>query len=199
MLYPPQILKGDDAYQHLPGILKKHGYRNTDISTRYHADPIDMNMLNSFHRANGRSIEQDKLKVLSLALLGEKPVYFIGQMQERITLRFLHVINAQHMRDPLSEVGKSSRGFNRDSERIYELFSIIDRSSSPFFVHVHLLRTHGPKFSLNKNVFSENKAQHDSWMTDFYDDSILELDDIIYRLMQKLREKEIADNTVVVI
>jgi hypothetical protein len=199
VFYPPQILEGDDAYQHLPGILREHGYRNTDISTRYHADPIDMNMLNSFHRANGRNMEKDKFKVISLALLGEKAVYFIGQMRDRITLRFLHVINAQHMRDPLSEVGGRSKGFNRDSERIKELFAIIDKSSSPFFVHVHLLGTHGPKFQLNKRVFSKNKVETDPWMTDFYDDSILDLDSIIERLMKKLRGRKIADKTVVVI
>ena len=46
--------------------------------------PIDMNMLNSFHWANGRNLEQDKQKALTIAVLGDKVVYFIGQIRERI-------------------------------------------------------------------------------------------------------------------
>ncbi len=199
LMFPPQILEGDDAYQHLPGELRKYGFRNSDISTRHHADPIDMNMLNSFHWANRREIERDNLEVLSQALLGDKSVYFINAMRERITIRFLHVFNMQHMRDPMAELGTTGRRYNWDKERIKDLFTIIDSSHSPFFVHVHLLGTHGPLFRLSNRVFSANKKETDPWMTDFYDDSILGFDGFIEELMQKLKESNVSHNTIVVI
>ncbi len=199
LLYPPEILRGEDAYQHLPGILKKHGYRNADISTRHHADPIDMNMLNSFHWANGRDIRQSNLKELAVALLGDKAVYFIGKIRERITIRLLHLANVRRMKDPLGEVGRTRQQYNRDSERMKDMFAFIDRSSTPFFMHMHLLGTHGPMFRLTNRVFSAGKEETDPWMDDFYDDSILCFDGLVKEMMQGLRKRRVSHNTVVVI
>ncbi len=199
LLYPPEILRGDDAYRHLPGILRKHGYRNADISTRHHADPVDMNMLSSFHWANGREIKQSNLKELAVALLGEKAVYFIGKMRERITIRLLHLANVRRMQDPLGEVNRSRQFYNRDSERLKDMFAFIERSSTPFFIHVHLLGTHGPMFRLANRVFSAGKEETDPWMTDFYDDAILCFDGLVKEIMQGLRKRRVSYNTVVII
>jgi arylsulfatase A-like enzyme len=199
LLYPPEILGGKDAYQHLPGILRKHGYRNADISVRHHADPLDINMRNSFHWANDREIEQSNLSVLSSALLGDKSVYFIGKMRERITIRLLHLLNVRRMKDPLGEVGRPRQKYNKDSERVKDMFAFIDRSPPPFFVHVHLLGTHGPKFRLSNRVFSAGKKETGPWMTDFYDDAILCFDGLVKEMMQGLRKRRISHNTVVII
>ena len=34
LYYPPDILRGEDAYQHLPAILRSYGYRNIDFGIR---------------------------------------------------------------------------------------------------------------------------------------------------------------------
>ncbi len=57
VIYPPDVLRGSDSYQHLPGLLKKLGYYNADISMRHYADPYDLNMRDGFAEANFRKLE----------------------------------------------------------------------------------------------------------------------------------------------
>jgi len=49
LYYPPEILMGKNAYEHLPGILHQHGYENLDISMRQFVDAFDLNMLHSLN------------------------------------------------------------------------------------------------------------------------------------------------------
>ncbi|MBT5197748.1 MAG: sulfatase-like hydrolase/transferase, partial [Gammaproteobacteria bacterium] len=56
VIYPPDIFRGVDTYQHLPAILRKLGYRNADFSMRHYIDPYDLNMREGFDFANGRDI-----------------------------------------------------------------------------------------------------------------------------------------------
>ncbi|NCC94988.1 MAG: hypothetical protein EOM10_17270, partial [Opitutae bacterium] len=41
--YPPEILTGRHAFEHLPGILRQQGYWNLDVSARQFADAYDLN------------------------------------------------------------------------------------------------------------------------------------------------------------
>jgi hypothetical protein len=52
VLYPPDILKGRDTYQHLPGILRKIGYRTIEIGIPEYIDAFNMNMLDGFDVVN---------------------------------------------------------------------------------------------------------------------------------------------------
>ena len=38
VIYPPDIARGDAVYQHLPGLLRRLGYRTGQISIRWYAD-----------------------------------------------------------------------------------------------------------------------------------------------------------------
>lgn len=199
LIYPPDILKGKDAYQHLPGILRMYGYKNVDISVRHHADPYDMNMRNSFDWVNGREIRDNYASERLISVFGQGASYFLRQMQDRITDRVFHIFGVRSMGDPLAEVVKSHKQYRMDERRINDLFSFIDGTSSPFFAHIHLLGTHGPEFHPKKRFYSAEKKQEKDFMTDFYDDAILEFDAQFKRIVQGLQKRRIRGNTVVVI
>jgi arylsulfatase A-like enzyme len=61
--------------------------------------------------------------------------------------------------------------------------------------------THGPKFDLQKQVFSagENMGNQRSWNVDFYDDSILEFDDGIGQIIDFLKSKNLYENTIIIV
>jgi arylsulfatase A-like enzyme len=199
LIYYPDILKGKDAYQHLPGILKRHGYRNIEISVRHHTDPYDMNMRNSFHEANRRSVRERYVPGWSTVMLGQESSYFLGKMYDRAADRLLHAYGIREMVDPFAEVVKSGRKYTRDVARIMDLFSFIDASPSPFFAHIHLLGTHGPMFNPGKRLFSVGQKQEDRWMIDFYDDAVLSFDAQVEEIVGGLEERGILDNSVIII
>jgi len=197
--YPPDILKGEDAYRHLPGILRRHGYRSIDISIRHYADPYDLNMRNSFDWVNFREIKENYVSEHLSSLLGQESSYFLGKMRDRITGRLFHVFGVRKMEDAFTEVVKFEKKYYRDAKRISGLLSFIDASPSPFFAHLHLLGTHGPKFRPNKRLYSVGQKQEEPWMADFYDDAILNFDYQVKGIIQGLGDRGILNNTVIVI
>jgi arylsulfatase A-like enzyme len=199
LIYPPDILTGRDAYQHLPGVLRMYGYKNVDVSVRHHADPYDMNMRNSFDWANGREIRDNFASDRLSSLIGQGTSYFLRQMEDRIANRLFHAIGVREMGDPLEEVVKSRKQYRKDDRRINDLFSFIDGTSAPFFAHIHLLGTHGPEFHPKERVFSVGEKQEKGFMTDFYDDAILEFDSQVETIMRGLEKRMMHGNTVVVI
>jgi arylsulfatase A-like enzyme len=86
-----------------------------------------------------------------------------------------------------------------DSKRIEQLLGFIDSSNGPFFAHVHLMETHGSKFSPQRRLFSLGKKQPEHWMTDFYDDSILNYDLIVQRVVTHLKENNMLEKTLVIL
>lgn len=199
VVFVPDILRGKDAYQHLPGILRRHGYRTVDISIRSHADPVDLNMRNAFTWANFREIRENRTADLLTLLLGGQSYYFIKKMRARIFDRLSHMFAVRTMEDPLGEVLLRKRRFNRDDERIKTLLPFFHNPPAPFFVHVHLMGTHGPKFQPLERSFSAGEEQTDPWMSDFYDDAILNFDSQLRTIMKTLRKDRVSNNTVVIV
>jgi arylsulfatase A-like enzyme len=214
LIYPPDILRGADAYRHLPGILRQQGYRNFDISVRHFADPYDLNMRKAFDWANYREIKEGILSETICRNLGLEPDYFLRIMSERISERLLHISGYRRMVDSYGEVMVESRKHktkaeginemqavigNNDNVRIEAFFSFIDESPQPFFAHLHLLGTHGPYFYPKRRVFSRDKKQPDKWMTDFYDDAILNFDLLVRRVLRGLQERGMRENTLIVV
>ena len=199
LIYYPDILKGIDVYQHLPGILKRYGYGNIEISVRHHTDPYDMNMRNAFDVANRRSVRERYIPEWLTVILGQESSYFLGKMYDRASDRLLHAFMVSEMVDPFAEVVKSGKKFTTDIARIIALFEFIDASPQPFFAHIHLLGTHGPLFGVRNRRFSEGQKQDERWMTDFYDDAVLSFDAQAAEIVGGLEERGILDNSVVVI
>ena len=198
--YPPDILKGSDAYQHLPGILKREGYKNFEIAVPHYVDSFTLNMQNGFDIVNGRSDAKDN-PFHFLNKLGYYDVsYFISTLFGRIEERLLHIFYLEKMANPYKTVTQPSENqVFEDREKIDQLLDIVIYSDNPVFVHVHLMGTHGPKFFPNQQVYSKGKEQNEPWMTDFYDDAILDFDTYVGKVIDELMNTGEIDNTILII
>ena len=203
VIYPPDILKGKDAYQHLPGIFRMLGYRSIDFGTRYYADTFDLNMRNSFDSANYREAKDFKLRNLSDYLgfhVFDPEIYFFGRVYERIERRLLHLSGARKMIDHYREIRKLKKLPDLDiGTKPQDLMQFINQSEKPFFAHIHLMGTHGPRFYTKNLMFSFGKEQTDDWMDDFYDDALLEFDKIVEKVIGDLERNNKLKNTIVII
>jgi hypothetical protein len=198
VLYPPNILQGNNAYQHLPGILRNEGYYTVEIAVPYYVDAYKVNLLEGFAVVNERSIEESEVVRSAREMgFGENP-YFVSLLAERITDRILHIFFIRKMENPFTIVTQPVR-IKHDQEQINNLLGLIRESDDPLFVHVHLMGTHGARFDPDQRVFSKGKTQDEDWMIDFYDDSILNFDQYIGEVLEILEQTGKMDNTILII
>jgi len=204
VIYQPDGLRGVDAYEHLPGILKKLGYRNADISVRYYADTLDMNLLEGFDDANGRGRNINHLYQVYEPVFSAYSAQgvFLRQILDRLYGRLLHILGVQDLEDAYELVTREvnlRKTVAIDDERIAQLYEFIDRPGQPFFLHIHLLGTHGPRFTPKQPRYSAGQTQNRNHMRDFYDDAIRDFDQYVEDTYALLEEKGLLDNTLVVI
>lgn len=199
LIYPPDILTGKDAYQHLPAILKTLGYRSANIGLRYYADAFDLNMRHSFDWANDRELQGFLLPEWFTGAIGQGAAYFLTQIRDRIESRLLHVFDVERMSDAFDQLVHAPYQSRGDTERIVQLWRWLAEGEEPFFVYLHMLGTHGSKFRPVRRVFSEGKTQDEPWMTDFYDDAILQFDFNVNKIVQGLAHRDLLKDTIVVI
>ena len=201
LYYPPEILMGADAYEHLPGILRQYGYENVDISCRQNADAFDLNMLHSFHEANGRLENSGRWSLAAGKWLGMPTAYFLKSSGERLRDRLLHAAGVKDFEAAYDEVvDKQELTLDYDARRLERLLRLIrsDRRR-PFFAHVHLLWTHGPSFYSPNPVFSEKGQQKEPFERDFYDDAIRDMDGVLAKIGEALVSANQLDRTIVVL
>jgi arylsulfatase A-like enzyme len=202
LIYPPDILRGRDAYEHLPGILKQLGYHTLQLSMRHYGDAYDLNLRDAFDESNFRSLRA--VTWAERAILGHSSnsayvssLYFLEQVYGRLEERVLHAFGVRVMTNPFEEV-QTQIGIT-DGHRIAALMKFLGRPPEPYFVHVHFLGTHGPMFSPYQRRFSKGKPQDAPWLTDFYDDAISEFDVFVSYIIEDLRTRDQLRDTVVVL
>ncbi len=202
----PQVLRGEQAYLHLPGILKDLGYVTFQETIRRYADAADLNMLEAFDRANGRVPPRPRFlflqEDLSAAFQWERLLY--SEMLDRLSGRALHLLGIRSLADPFAVVtGLAHReafGIS-DRERIENMVEHLASSEleEPFFAQIHLIETHCCDF---RPVVRQYSAEH-TWLNpstynDFYDDAILSSDYFLGLLLAYLKESgELAETLVV--
>jgi arylsulfatase A-like enzyme len=204
VIYPPDIFRGIDSYQHMPAVLKKLGYTNADFSIRHYTDPYDLNMRDGFDQANGRHIGQlsDRIELPgAFERTFVKESYFLETVMSRLITRLQHALAINDMRNPYLEVTNlvdAKRHFP-DAERIAQLMDFMDGVQNPFFAHVHLMVTHGTKFHPRTRVFSAGQTQDEHWMTDFYDDTIRDFDRMVGEVVDFLKKRGLYENTLLIL
>ncbi len=198
VLYPPNILNGVDAYQHLPGILRNEGYHTVEIGVPHYIDAYNINMLDGFDSVNDRSISESRYINPIHDLGSGMNAYFASGLVDRINDRLLHIFFIRDMENPYTIVTQPV-SFQQDQERINRLVDLIKGTERPLFVHVHMMGTHGALFSPEKQKFSIGKTQDEEWMEDFYDDSILTFDQYIGEVLKALEQFNKIDNTILII
>lgn len=200
MLASTDILKNENAYQHLPGILKAQGYTTVQLSYSYYADAYRVNFQSGFDEANGETPINNRL-LLSLApRLPTNQYYFLRETYSRLSDRLGHLFYIQKMTNPFIQVTESPEKFN-DLEKLEYLIRLLDESEQPIFVHLHWMGTHGPKYYPEEQVFSAGKDpdKQEKYEKEFYLDSILEFDRAISRIYSALEEHSIQDSTILVV
>ncbi|HEX6302726.1 MAG TPA: sulfatase [Anaerolineales bacterium] len=198
VIYPPDILRNSDSYQHLPGILRSLGYRNIEISIAHYIDAYTLNLRDGFDIVNERSLDQAGFHAFTQIGAFEDSGYFLSILAERVSDRILHIFFLREMTNPYQEV--TTNQFNTsDQKRVRKLVDYVKQSDQPVFIHVHLMDTHGAKFTLDKQVFSSGQTQDSGWMTDFYDDAILQFDDYVGNVWSELTKMGELENTIIII
>src|SRR5258706_8976042 len=52
----PDVLKGNDSFEHLPGILKRLGYTTVEVGTPFYVDAQELNLLDGFDIVNNETL-----------------------------------------------------------------------------------------------------------------------------------------------
>jgi arylsulfatase A-like enzyme len=198
VLYPPDILTGEDSYQHLPAILKDYGYHNIEMGVPYYVDANNLNMQNAFDVVNRNETENSTVVNLAVKYWFDDSTYFSTKLAERIAERLAHIFFIEKMTNPYDIVTRPTKPI-ADRIKIDDLLNALVDTEGPLFAHLHLLGTHGGKFWPATRVFSLGKEQPENWMTDFYDDAILEFDSYVGEVISHLKKIGDYDNTILVI
>ncbi len=202
LIFPPDILHNEDAYQHLPGILKSLGYYSVQYGVHYYVDAFAQNMQYGFDEVNGRRAFKSKYEVFLSNFIPGDYAYFIYNSVNRIFDRLRHIFFILKMDNSFLQVQEVSSNYY-DSVKIEGMNNLLQNHdlNQPLFVHLHWMGTHGDIFFLKKQVFSVGKDSNAqiAWDVDFYDDSILEFDSMIRNLVATLEDNGMADNSIIVI
>jgi arylsulfatase A-like enzyme len=200
VLFTPDILRGQDAYQHLPGLLRAQGYYSIQYGFAYYVDAYTVNMLDGFDVVNGRSLNNSPLQAWLGRYLPEEMAYFGYEIGNRIADRIKHIFYLKDMPNPLETV-LSEAPLTDDEMRINAFIESMASFEQPMFIHLHLLGTHGPKFQLQQQHYSLGKdpANQEEWDVDFYDDAILEFDANVGRIVDALQQQGLLENTILII
>lgn len=200
VLHSPDILRGLDAYQHLPGILRSLGYTTAQFGHNYYVDSHSRNMLDAFAYTNGFATQSPVLLKLTTYVSSDLS-YFIYDLADRITDRLRHIFYLKTMENPIEVVNTRYDNFE-DRENYQMVLDLFETSENPLFIHVHFLMTHGGKFHCVNKTFSGDQpfeTQEDDWMVDFYDDCIYELDSYVQEMIDFLQERGEWDNTILIL
>ena len=194
----PDALIGDDSNEHLPGLLKDLGYTNVDITFDLYSNVTLANVRNGFDRINGVDVNTNPLVIRLGKILPVNSEYNVELLSKRITDRLQHILFIRIMTNPFEEVTMQP-GRKDATSRIPELMSSVQNGVEPYFIHVHLLGTHGPTYRTSSTTFSQGRKQKKDFDIDFYDDAILDFDTYIHDLFTTLEESGKLNNTVVII
>jgi hypothetical protein len=198
VIFPPDILLGEDAYQHLPGILKQLGYTTVQITMPYYGDAYERNIQDGFDSVNFRSVNTNSLAGQFARMGSDSSFYFVGLIIQRISERVKHIFFIEKMENPYKAVTEPVYSIH-DDRRLDAMIDYLNDSKGPLFLHVHMMDSHGPEFFVPNQHFSAGQTQDQDWMTDFYDDSILNSDRYINELFNYLSKSGKMENTVVIL
>lgn len=198
VVYPPNILRGDDSYRHLPGLLKGLGYRTLEVSVPHYADANDLNFRRAFDESNGR-VSRETASAVVARLAGDDAAYLLGAIRDRVGERALHLACVRAMRDVYAEVTKAPVGEVGDQEMLARLAQFTTAANQPFFAHVHLMGTHGPLFAPRSSEFRRREPQTHDWQREHYDDTVRDFDDHIRDIVATLQERGLLEHTILVV
>jgi hypothetical protein len=195
----PDILSGNDSFEHLPGILKRHGYYTVEIGVPSFVDAQKLNLLDGFDIVNNRTLNQPASALLRNILGNAPPTYFIQTITERAGERLLHIFYVREMKNPLAGV-TSPKSRMSDEEKKDQIIQLMDEADRPLFIFAHFMDTHGPEFSSPFQVFSNGPVEDKKkWSLAHYKDVLLSYDTNVRDIYEYLDRTGKLDDTILVI
>ncbi|HET9589941.1 MAG TPA: sulfatase-like hydrolase/transferase, partial [Anaerolineales bacterium] len=194
----PDILSGKDSFEHLPGILRKHGFQTVEIGTPHYVDARRLNLLEGFDIVNNRSMNSPAVDMLRTALGNSPSAHFLETMTDRVGERLLHILFIKQMQNPLAQVYDPAARIS-DDQRVDQIITLLDHADRPVFIFAHLMGTHGPDFSVQKEVFSGGSSVNPDWDQRRYLDAILSFDGHVKKIYDHLAETGKLDHTILII
>jgi arylsulfatase A-like enzyme len=202
VIYTPDTLRGSDMYQSLPNVLKQYGYRTASLGVEYFVDVNAVDFRDAFDEVNCHNNGAGEISSVFTKHGFENEVKFFNLIQKKIGDRLLHIVFIRDMKNTMADVTEPITFTLSDEEKAKCLLSYLDtakETGQPLFVQAHLMGTHGPTFNQDNHTFSKDEEQSETWMTDFYDDAILNYDAIVRTLVQHLKENGQYENTVLIL
>lgn len=139
VLDPPSMVYDDARYEHLPGILKTHGYRTLQLTMKHYADASDANLVGAFDLAN---YNWETFRLVSVEKATDTARVFRLQIYERLEDRLTRIFAAKDRDAFRFVIGKRKPPYWSDDRRVKTLLRFISETKEPWFAHVHLLDTH---------------------------------------------------------
>ncbi|HEX6095547.1 MAG TPA: sulfatase-like hydrolase/transferase [Thermoanaerobaculia bacterium] len=139
VLDPPSIVYGDARYEHLPGILRRHGYRTLQLSTKLHGDAATANLVGAFDLAN---YDWEMLRLQRVDRATDTARVFRLQVFDRLQDRLARIFAGEDKDTFAFVMGTRSPTFWSDERRIRTLLRFMSETRQPWLAHVHLLDTH---------------------------------------------------------
>lgn len=198
LLYPPDILKGEDAFQHFPGILRREGYYTDQISVDYYADADSLNLKNAFVVVNYRTVNTGWLYTRALRYIPENAAYFLSTIVKRLTDRIYHIYYVRVMANPYAQATIPMNA-QSDEQRVQAILQVFRDVRQPIFMQVHLMGTHVGIMNPRKQVFFKGDRVTDANVMDVYDDAILSFDSYIEELAAGLAGMGKLDHTILIL
>lgn len=183
IFYPPHQLAVDGQYLSLATLLRARGYRTLQLSEDRYSDANAL-LLRGFERVNGWMDE----RVRRLPAWTEPHQWVLKQLSSRL--------GADVEEIPIGEATSGNAGVRRKFDLLVEELRWTER---PVFAQVHLLESHGPRFSPKQRRFSVGQEQTSEWMDDFYDDVLLDLDRELSKLFESIGELGLTNKVIVVV
>ncbi len=140
VLFPPDILRGADAYQHLPGMLRSLGYYSVQYGYPHYADAYTLNVLDGFDVSNGRAIPKSGIQAGLSAYIPSDYAYFIDDMTDRLVDRLSQIFYLKTMENSYDLVTEPPQNLI-DQTKLEDLLDLIQSSSDPLFVQIHFMVT----------------------------------------------------------
>jgi hypothetical protein len=132
VIFAPDILRNENSYQHLPGILKSLGY----YTAQFGGHALNFNLLQGFEEINSRpAITSTVLDVMDNYIPGDF-AYFTFEILNRIADRMRHIFFIKKMDDSLLHLMEWDGNFS-DYDNLNNFFSLIENTNSPLFVQMH--------------------------------------------------------------
>jgi len=197
--YPPDALRSIDQYEHLPGLLRRMGYRTFFAGVRNYADPLELRLVDAFDEVGGVQVARPRLTHRVAVVTGDTAAHLLNLSAARIWERLAHVLLGVPMPHPKRQVSSGLAARESDDDRFEALVRFLERPGGPKFAHAHLLGTHGPLFSPKRSVFSKLGNRAPDWDRDAQDDAILDFDDRVRELFGLLDRLGRRDRTIVVV